>query len=145
MKRQLKEAWITALRSGQYVQGNGQFRRVWKQDPKVTTETFEGVTRTVTTEISEVKHCCLGVLAEVCGTFPEYGPFSFGDENGIYDSKGSFAPAQLEGLGIEKKVQDVLVTMNDDPSEGSFKLIANAIECLVSEDIDSDLDPLPLD
>jgi hypothetical protein len=47
MDNELKQKWIAALRSGEYKQGIGQL-----------------IART---HAGEVKHCCLGVLAELAG------------------------------------------------------------------------------
>ena len=48
MKTQIRKLWVTALRSGDFIQGRSRLRR--KRGNKIT-------------------HCCLGVLGELyCGT-----------------------------------------------------------------------------
>lgn len=49
MNPEVNELWVTALRSGEYVQGQGTLTALRHQDDGTR----------------EVRHCCLGVLCEV--------------------------------------------------------------------------------
>lgn len=112
MKRQLKNRWIKALRSGHYKQGTHVLRRQ-------------------TTPNSE-SFCCLGVLCEIAG-FPsrstgidgtfEYGHTTIGEEL-CFPIRGNLSGPMRNILGIDST--EKLIELND--SGETFENIANYIE-----------------
>lgn len=106
MKAEWKKKWIAALRSGDYEQGSGQLRP------------------------SNIRYCCLGVLADLAvqegiGEWSSHGDYSFG--GGLYDK---LLPRNLEErIGFFILRQTDLVTMNDNGE--SFSRIADWIEANV--------------
>lgn len=93
MKADIKKQWIEALRSGKYTQGQEYLFR-------------------------DGKHCCLGVLGEVCGIPRE----------------------ELDGMGLtpiealklfDYKHMSEVVAMNDSQDQKSFREIADWIEANV--------------
>jgi hypothetical protein len=110
METRLKEAWISALRSGEYKQGKGTLR------------TAEG------------KYCCLGVLGEILEKTDE-ASFTLAENAACYvirDSVGSGSTTQLpntllEKIGLHDLAQEDLIEMNDDQGY-SFKQISNWIK-----------------
>ena len=73
MDKEIKEKWLEALRSGEYIQGEGQLAR----------ERFD-----------KIEYCCLGVLCEVAtregildqdswSGIDEYPPLSFMEDIGL--------------------------------------------------------------
>lgn len=124
MDTQLKEAWVAALRSGQYEQGKARLRQVVDEvDGKPTYE-----------------YCCLGVLCEIADDV-----IFDADDGALYtkgdDTRGSysFPPREFaEAVGLKAPVYDdwlqdtsdaeaVLVGMNDDRDK-TFVEIADWIE-----------------
>jgi hypothetical protein len=76
MKKDVKTAWVAALRSGEYQQGEGVLRR----------EKYDG----------SVVHCCLGVLCEVLS---KDGDLKFQDEGHGQGSGLRFYGQQKDGDG----------------------------------------------
>lgn len=110
METLLKEAWITALRSGEYKQGKGVLR------------TAEG------------EYCCLGVLGEILEKTDE-ATFTRTETGLCYvirDSMGSGSTTKLpntllEKIGLPYEAQEDLVEMNDNQGY-SFTQISNWIK-----------------
>lgn len=86
----VREAWTQALRSAEYSQGKNTLRGCGK-------------------------HCCLGVLAEICQFT---GPLKYWNLLG---------PAELDVVGLTKKQQDHFAMLNDDKNR-SFNEIADYID-----------------
>lgn len=111
MKRELRDQWLKALRSGAYDQGQSALRI---QDLEVC------------------KYCCLGVLADVSDAFEWDGDAAVfnvdvdGRENDpLYWV--DFDWDVLSYLGLTVDQQGILIDMNDS-TEHSFDDIANWIE-----------------
>lgn len=105
MKKELRDAWVAALRSGEYEQ---------------TTETLE----------SDGAYCCLGVLCVVAKIDipPDANDLDYndeGDEQGIYDLRALRDDCGL-GTGHDSP-QIKLITMNDEDGK-TFPEIADWIE-----------------
>lgn len=103
MNPELKAAWLTALRSGEYKQGHNLLRR----DKNNTTVI-----------------CCLGVLCDIShsGQWDEYNWYWI---NGIRSQ--TILPAPLQDIAhISLETADLLAVMND--SGKSFAEIADYIE-----------------
>jgi len=102
MDAELKQKWIDALRSGEYVQGKYKLRSA-----------------------SEY-WCCLGVLCDVCGK----GEWIKGDEvshSYLYEFNGETSTAYLPTtLGLE--VESTVFTDMNDRQEKTFAEIADWIE-----------------
>lgn len=108
MKAELKARWLTALRSGTYVQAREHLH---------TPEGF----------------CCLGVLCDVAGA--EWKKNVFGNmiprwPGGV--SMGFFALNKPEDFGLTSTIQNALMKKNDLGT--SFAEIADWIETNVEED-----------
>jgi len=101
-KRQMKEEWLQALRSGKYAQVKG---------------TLKGVT-----EDGEEGYCCLGVFASV--VLGEEPPLCVPDEDGELDEGPQSTYSKIEG--ICPQVQMSGIEMNDGGK--SFSIIADMIE-----------------
>jgi hypothetical protein len=115
MKKEIKAAWVKALRSGDYVQGTG-------------------------TLAHEGKHCCLGVLAQVLAdqfpeTYAESGCKLIWDRaymgvtipgSGENCRTGGLVRALCNVIEMEYTAQDGLASRND--SGDSFEVIAQVIE-----------------
>lgn len=115
MDTEIKEKWVTALRSGEYNQGENCLKVVNSKD--------------------EERHCCLGVLCEVVDgvTFGD-GRFHYKDNTGV-----AALPTELvDDLGlngpevrIEALDNTTLTAFNDglgDKDKHSFDEIADIIE-----------------
>jgi len=88
MNQEIKDKWLDALKSGNYVQGTGRLK-------------------------CKEKHCCLGVLGEVLGLEIDSGGMSFVGEK--CDSKFPY-PALSPFL--EEEDQRELYIENDSKPEG---------------------------
>lgn len=102
MNEELKQKWVTALRSGRYEQGQRLLRTV------------------------DDRYCCLGVLVDVAD--PE-GWEPYGKWHWLY--KESDTSIDVESVGVLNgaltiEVMDTLMTMND--TGDSFSEIATWIE-----------------
>jgi hypothetical protein len=102
ISKELKEAWIKALRSGEYKQG----KRWLKKDDKF---------------------CCLGVLCDVIdGTkWSKSGSELF--EGECYGNAGYSYLPWFENIHLTEKLQDELTTQNDKLDK-NFHEIADYIE-----------------
>lgn len=110
MDAKIKKKWVKALRSGKYRQAQGNLCNVDKHRHQ--------------------KHCCLGVLLEVCN-IPKERPsgdwnthFEYLTPCGREDSNlGSYG----QQLGISMEQQTKLVDLNDTENK-KFRQIADWIE-----------------
>lgn len=111
-----KARWIDALRSGMFHQGEGILRRKQNNDA--------------------VRHCCLGVYAEVCGMpfTPLTSPIDIGGVGYFFrfpDSQGQYTTTLpdywSEQRGISAENQNKLIRMNDQDGY-SFAEIADWID-----------------
>ncbi len=107
MKAELKQAWVEALRSGEYKQGYG--RLVCLDNSK------------------DCRYCCLGVLCSVTGV-------DFGKSNSTFRTiDGSFCDylpkSLLDRLELPNDVQFQLAGLNDTGT--TFNDIADKIEELL--------------
>jgi hypothetical protein len=104
VKTELKQKWLAALRSGDYVQGVGKLRGL------------------------DNRYCCLGVLCDVLDKN------SWSTAKDRYEYRGHsrvlWSGFRAE-LGLPDDVHMDLVTMNDEGA--SFAKIANCIERRVPE------------
>lgn len=109
MKRELRQKWIDALRSGEYEQGH----RALKD--------------------SDGRYCCLGVLCDVAGAvWTETAPIGSMARfacsvNGTLSSISTLGPNLYKELGLDCSREITLWGMNDNTG-ASFKEIADWIE-----------------
>jgi hypothetical protein len=114
MDRVLRDKWVAALRSGEYVQGQGALCEQPPGSPKL--------------------FCCLGVLADVAGKEwlnARGNPRIFGVESSD-DSlnplrTGSLGDELLAEFGLTDSQQNQLIDLNDS-SGWPFSDIANWVE-----------------
>ena len=115
-RRAALEAWVVALRSGQYQQGRRALKAICGAD-------------------KEIRHCCLGVLCEVLGVpNRQEGPY-FGFSSGGYT--GVLPPEVSNAMGfvdcdpsitdVEGELRGTLAGLNDS-DRWSFGQIADLIE-----------------
>lgn len=111
MRKELKEKWLEALRSGKYKQGRGELRSV------------------------NDEFCCLGVLCDVSGqgewdkrTEAHYS-YGQGTKWGAY----GLPLFMNEFTGLTMKPEETLFALNDD-KKLSFNEIADWIEENIKED-----------
>ena len=106
MTKELKEKWVTALRSGEYKQGLKTLR--------------DGDT-----------YCCLGVLADICECEwkePEYdNVLAAIFENDLRSSYWAIRQEYADKIGLSTQEQQTLADMNDI-HKNSFSEIADYIE-----------------
>jgi hypothetical protein len=110
MKREIKEKWLAALRSGKYQQGRQGLKFKNGQ--------------------GQVCHCCLGVLAELVE------PEAFekkGNDFLFHSSYGFLRLSRDKWLLLPEEAQKTLSDLNDGGR--SFDEIADWIEKNVPEDI----------
>lgn len=101
MKKELRDAWVTALRSGNYAQGRKRLR-------SNTREAF----------------CCLGVLCEISPDIERVASgYTYQDESLF----SSFSERTATSIGLTLSQQTTLVCMNDQEMR-TFPEIANWIE-----------------
>ena len=106
MKKELKQKWIVALRSGEYKQVPSALEL--REDDKI------------------IGNCCLGVLCRVADTQiinDRIQPDESGDD--------MLSSETIEKVGISQTEQNVLIEMNDDLGN-SFSEIADWIEAHVN-------------
>ena len=106
----IKEKWVKALRSGKYIQGEGN---LYDKDSS--------------TKVGKPVMCCLGVLEHLCGT-----PFDFLDDISFPGDISGNSPEMFLDNGGDY-ISDYLADMNDGNSEKvikkhSFIEIADYIE-----------------
>ena len=105
MKRDIRDQWIAALRSGEYKQGNGVLHQVSKDGAE--------------------RFCCLGVLCRVLKETP-----SPVQKNGdvLYDNLCGILSSKLRDLvGIRIQTMDEIIWMNDQ-QRWSFDQIADWVQ-----------------
>jgi hypothetical protein len=109
MKREIKEKWVAALRSGHYVQG--------------------GTCLKYLDDTGKPRHCCLGVLAEVA---EPWGLTEHGRNVLFYDSNIYLMLPNKDWAFLPGETQSRLAKMNDNGD--SFLTIADWIETNVREE-----------
>lgn len=107
LPREFKEAWIKALKSGNYVQGSGSLRKEMDNtDNPSSTPTY----------------CCLGVACSVAGVPEEYITGEWIDYLDGYEY--DVVPEVLHGVSDENQLVEALSCMNDthtaDTTEHKF-------------------------
>jgi hypothetical protein len=110
MDADLRAKWVAALRSGDYIQGEGALKRQDVDD--------------------QVRHCCLGVLCEVLDV-PQVrreldggvSRWAFGEEH----EEGYLPAAIQDQAGLASAVMTSLARMNDS-GRYDFKAIADYID-----------------
>lgn len=115
MNPEVKGLWLTALRSGDYIQGQGRLHKVVG---------------------GQAQFCCLGVLCEIAvgqGVIPSARAFRFDDGNSEFEYGNSYVylPPEVEEWACVDQEGRVdtdlsLTSMND--SGYNFDAIANVIE-----------------
>lgn len=111
MNPELKEKWVSALRSGKYKQGTCSFRNKEKDGSE--------------------NYCCLGVLADVIDPTAwklslEYDTWNWFFANDRHDN-AAFSSEPLDKAGMTDTEQWVLIRMNDR-EDTTFAEIADYIE-----------------
>ena len=105
------QIWITALRSGKYIQGKDDLRSFAKD--KDTPERF----------------CCLGVLCDILDNTKWNKKLAgiYKENRWLYIDQGGYLPTKIrEMVGLSTKEENGLVLMNS--AGKSFNEIANYIE-----------------
>lgn len=123
MKRENRDKWVAALRSGDYLQGQGQLKPLFDSNEN---------------EYSTPHYCCLGVYCDAVG-------IDLGEGPGEWDSSGYGVPIEedesgdtcigvvtdleplLDDIGLSRNTMNLLMEMNDDANK-SFTEIAAWIE-----------------
>lgn len=120
MKRELRDRWVAALRSGDFKQGNGFLKREKRFDKRER-------------RFDDVTHCCLGVLHEVDGGEWERDDDIYltltGESVFITSMTGSRSSRTLMGQllrGLSHTHRCMLTVMNDNGK--TFEEIADWIE-----------------
>ena len=114
MDKELKQAWVTALRSGEYKQGYGGF--------KSNNETY----------------CCLGVLCDVLAKQDKgywdshhlidyYIPFIYTEDNNQTCNTAKLRESTMYSIEFPLNIQSILMDMNDR-ERASFQRIADFID-----------------
>ena len=105
MKPEIKAQWLTALRSGDYQQGQGYLRQ-------------------------GDQYCCLGVLCDLYGKAvgPEWddGPNEWADIQAMHGEEATLPFKVQEWAGIDSPSPLDLAALNDNGS--TFEELANIIE-----------------
>lgn len=111
MNPTIKVQWLSDLRSGKYKQGCNVLKRTWHD--------------------GEVKHCCLGVLAEqavaaeiVKAEIEQWASYS---NTTIDGDVCALSPKLLEWSGLNIKAENELIGFNDNDG-ATFAEIADWIE-----------------
>jgi len=104
MEEEIKKAWITGLRSGDYSQCRGKI--------------VDGAGG----------HCCLAVLGKTVGFTIDIEAEQFVEDKKfpVYEDDGSPYPSLIK-FGLTSELQFSFIDMNDDENM-SFDQIANVIE-----------------
>lgn len=106
--KEIKENWLAALKSGEYIQGDGRLR---------------------ITDIDGVcKHCCLGVLASI---HPELSIDS--DGYGCIFNDDNTGYVAFESL-LNSDIVDEIWQVNDRKSDGKYTAVIPLIEAIPTED-----------
>ena len=101
LPKEFKEAWIKALKGGNYVQGAGTLRKNPKYNHPDSKETY----------------CCLGVACAVAGVPEEYISGEWINYIGGYEYDA--VPEILHGGSDENELVDALSCMNDSYRDDS--------------------------
>lgn len=128
MDPKLKAKWVAALRSGEYLQGDGYLVQVDGDDE----------------EDGEHKFCCLGVLCDIVRDDKRNPGYDWAENYGLirFAGNGQLLDTELndelrELVGLPEEVQDELINFNDGhynqktgnyDQPWSFKKIATYIE-----------------
>lgn len=104
MNREIKQKWISALKSGKYTQGKGYL--------KITSSAGN-------------HYCCLGVLCEVM-EIPSYKPYKL-TASSFDENTATLSTSLLSKAGLTDENQTDLINMNDEANY-SFSQIADFIE-----------------
>lgn len=109
MKRELRDRWITALRSGEYRQGKESLCRLYADEPA---------------------YCCLGVLAKLEGRLVQEDLiFRTPDGQGTsYDSLEHYEVLDLYHNGTVRGHQPYAIIADMNDSSHPFHVIADYIE-----------------
>ena len=113
MDQQLKEKWVSALRSGEYQQTDGHLK-------------VSGLLRGQSED--KISMCCLGVLCDVAGLewFTDNGGMTFYPEDNRSGEGELYTPLR-ERFGLSEDAHGTLIGLND--TEGAnFHEIADWIE-----------------
>ena len=108
MKKELKDNWVKALRSGEYKQGRGQL-------------------------CMDEKYCCLGVLCEVYGLTGRLEGLNNNERSYLMpggvegDYRQIYSIPDTSVFGLDRSIACTLVNMNDDQCR-NFTEIAEYIE-----------------
>lgn len=136
MNEDLKQRWITALRSGEYKQAIGTLKDVTSGDP--------------------AGYCCLGVLVEISG-YGNWQEYEYNDKGGYtpnatyemdlheshYSMRETLCDAVLDEFGITSDAAGLLMALNDGDMpyrHHTFKEIADIIESDIYTEDDEDDD-----
>ena len=107
MDKKIKTLWLTALRSGEYKQGEGQLRCCGNT------------------------YCCLGVLCDVSEHDKDDGDgwaqVKGSDDWAFGSSDATLSKAHLDAVGLSSGEEAQLVEMNDEHGQ-TFEEIADWIE-----------------
>ena len=104
LPKKFKEAWIKALKSGNYVQGAGSLRK----NP------------THSTPNCKPTYCCLGVACSIAGVPEEYITDEWIDD--FEDmSEYDVVPEALHGTSDENELVHALSTMNDEYDDSQYE------------------------
>lgn len=102
MTKELKDQWLTALRSGEYKQGKGTLKQ--QQSPGT----------------SDCTYCCLGVLCDIVGpenwspTYSGKYKYTYPSLNSIFnDSYGTLPKSLSNKLEVSTATMEKLIKMND--------------------------------
>jgi hypothetical protein len=112
LPREFKEAWIKALKSGNYVQGSGSLRKEMDNTDNPSLSQHR----------STPTYCCLGVACSVAGVPEEYITGEWIDYVDGYEY--DVVPEILHGVSDENQLVEALSCMNDthtaDTTEHKF-------------------------
>lgn len=128
MKRELRDEWVVALRSGEYQQAQGTLRE------QVFDAQYEPT--------GKLRYCCLGVLADrLCKREPDVYRWSEDCTSEVIVTEDEMVTTCVDGdlgaiadlIGLPHAVQTPLVHANDgcgdwDHNPQSFERIADMIE-----------------
>lgn len=119
MNKSLATAWVKALRSGKFKQGEGALlNRIIDDNDNVVSQ----------------EHCCLGVLATVCRTRKQFDQYDLSDDS--IEGSGNLEDIGIyEEVGLSSEDTSFLINHNDGRNRDeliipkwSFKKIATWIE-----------------
>lgn len=116
MNRELKQKWVEALRSGEYLQAQERLKsEEWDEETEKPT--------------GKESYCCLGVLLDIWGE-GRWEDFEYAYTDSIGDTcyvDTELNTDLLEEIGLGYSIQNKLIEMNDTENL-SFNEIAGYIE-----------------